>query len=302
MPVPATADVIIIGGGPAGLNCALILGRCRRRVLVFDDGRQRNKASRELHGFITRDGIRPDALLRLARADCKKYDVNFVNERVVTLSGRNDGFTVTTAKGRRYQCRKVLLATGLNDLLPPFQGFESYYGKSAFHCPFCDGFERSSKPWAVYATSSTVAVENCLRYLNWTKDVTLLAHDVDLKASGKRKLESNSIKIAYKRVAALEGGKGVLRAIRFIDGTSIPATALFFSIGSKQCSDLAVQMNCERTSKGVLKLNRLQQTSVKGLYVAGDMARDVQLSVIAAAEGAKAGVAIHLALNKEERH
>jgi thioredoxin reductase len=299
--VAEKADVVVVGGGPAGLNCALILARCRRRVILFDDGRQRNRFSEALHGFVSRDDVPPGDLLRRGRADCKKYGVRFVQERVLRVRNKTGGFAVTTESGVRYECSKLVLATGLTDTLPPFPRAEEFFGRSMFHCPFCDGYEFTHLPWGVYASGAAAAVENCLRYLTWTSDITLIAHNLKLSRSAGALLERNGITVITEPVTRLDGRQGMLRSIVFSGGKTIPLRALFFSIPAKQQSDLGDQLGCKRNSKGVIVLNKLQQSSVNGLYVVGDMAREMQLAVIAAAEGAKAAVAIEVALNKEER-
>jgi thioredoxin reductase len=295
------ADIIVIGGGPAGLSGALILGRSLRKVIVFEDGRHRNRFSHALHGFLTRDDIPPTELLRLGKKECEKYGVIFVHERVRTLRNKTGGFSVTTESGATYDSKKVLLATGLTDDLPPFRNAEAFFGTSLFHCPFCDGYEFRDLPWAVYAHKRAAAVDNCMKYLGWTSDVTLLAQDITLDPKSKSRLERNGVKIVREKVSNLEGRDGILNSIEFENGSRIPARVLFFSAGTRQRADFGTELECRCTPGGVLILDRLQQSSVAGLYVAGDMARDMQLAVIAAAEGAKAGVAIQLALTLEER-
>jgi thioredoxin reductase len=294
-------DVIIVGGGPAGLNAALVLGRCLRKVLVLDEGQPRNRFTDALHGFLTRDGIEPSKLLRKAQKECLRYGVKLMNEKVVSLNCKKASFTATTDSGKKYEAKKVLLATGLSDELPPFEGINDYYGHTAFHCPFCDAYEFKGKPWVVYANTVSVAVENCLRYKSWTGDVTLLAQDLKITKALAERLRRNGVKIVSDKVVKLIGRKPLLKGVQLEDGRVIATGVLFFSVRSHQNSDLSRQAGCRRTPKGILKLNKMQQTSVSGLYVAGDMAREMQLAVIAAAEGAKAAVAIHLALNKEER-
>src|SRR5512138_1368749 len=166
-------DAIIVGGGPAGLSAALILGRCRRRVLVCDAGRPRNAASRELHGFLTRDGVRPSELLAIGRRQLVKYGVEFVTGEVEDARRSRDGFDVRIAGGRPVFGRKLLFATGVVDRLPAVDGFRRLYGERIFHCPYCDGWEVSDRPLAVYGQGlSGMGLSLSLR--TWSHDVTLV--------------------------------------------------------------------------------------------------------------------------------
>jgi thioredoxin reductase len=295
------ADVAIIGGGAAGLSCALVLGRCRRRVVVFDSGRQRNRRSGALNGFISRDGVEPALLVRLARKECRRYGTVFHDEEVTAIRKTRTGFTVQAARVTA-RVRKVLLATGLCDELPPLRNVSTFFGASVFHCPFCDGWDYSDRRWVVYARTRAAAVENCLRYRSWTNNITLLAANVrGFTARDAGLLQRNGVRICTERAVALEGRGGRLERIVLANGGSFPGDVLFFSTSSSQGSDLSVQLGCRRSARGVLALNRMQESSVRGVYVAGDMAREMQLSIIAAGEGARAAVAIQVALNKEER-
>ena len=145
-------DVIVVGAGPAGLSAALMLGRCRRSVVVFDNSKPRNAASRALHGYLTRDGIAPADFLQLARGELAQYDsVEIRSEEVTAAECRpGDGFVVTVASGGTLRARKLLLATGVVDNLPDIPGFREMYGRSVFHCPYCDGWELCDRPLAVY--------------------------------------------------------------------------------------------------------------------------------------------------------
>src|SRR4029450_12192893 len=145
-------DVVIVGAGPAGLSAALMLGRCRRSVVVFDNGKPRNAASRALHGYLTRDGIAPADFLQLARGELAPYDsVEIRNEEVTAAEcRRGGGFAVTRASGEAVRARKLLLATGVVDNLPDIPGFRELYGRSVFHCPYCDGWELCDLSLAVY--------------------------------------------------------------------------------------------------------------------------------------------------------
>ncbi len=295
-------DTIVVGGGPAGLSCALLLGRCLRSVLVFDTGLVRNRFSESMHAFPSRDGEHPQVFLNKIKSELRVYGIRVWKREIISARKTNEGFELKDGRKEKYYCKKLLLATGLVDVLPPLDGIEKYYGRGVFHCPYCDGWENRKKPWAVYAVSARPAVEVCLRLKTWTDDVTLLsAYTKGLKKTDQELLLRNGISLKPSPVAELQGKRGNLNAIRFENGDVMPCEALFFSTVPKQHSGLAEQLGCRRTRKGNVDFDKLQQTNVPGLFAAGDMARDMQLVLIAAAEGAKAAVVINAVLNKEQR-
>jgi thioredoxin reductase len=292
-------DAIIVGGGPAGLSAALILGRCRRRVFLCDAGRPRNAASRAMHGFLTRDGIAPRDLLRIGRRQLSKYGTEIVAAEVINARRTKSGYEVRLAGGRRLFSRNLLVATGVVDRLPVVTGIERLYGKSVFHCPYCDGWEVSESPLAAYGRGrSGIALSLALK--TWTRDVALLTNGpARLGALERRRLARRRISVVEKKIARLERrGKGL--EVLFVDGERLRRAALFFSTGQEPASDLPRRLGCRFTRNGAVKTNRLEETGVPGLYVAGDASRDVQLAIVAAAEGAKAAFAINRRLQESE--
>jgi thioredoxin reductase len=298
-----SADVIIVGGGPAGMSCALVLGRCRRQVLVFDTGKPRNKGSTALHAFISRDGEHPAVFLNTVKEELKKnYKIRVIRRQVVKTDPVENGFSVITANGDYFFCKKLVLATGLSDELPPIRNTGRYFGKSVFHCPYCDGWEFRDKAWLVYASKASAAVEVCLRFKDWTENITLLsAHTKGLSTKDRNLLKNNGIVLCDEPAIALEGKHGKLTGVTLRDGRMLPADVLFFNTKRRQQSDLALQLGCSSTKHGLVAARGMQHTNVPGLYVAGDLAQDMQLVIIAAADGAKAAVAINHELNIQER-
>lgn len=286
-------DVIVIGGGPAGISCALLLGRCRRKVVVFDEGLPRNRLSKQMNGFITRDGIDPKEFLSLARKELIKYDVQIVHKKIKTAKKIGSYFEVTSENGEAYQCKKLLLATGIVDTLPPVKGIESFYGKSAFHCPYCDGWESNDKKIAVMGRSRSGA-SLAVILATWSRNITVLTNGKrDIPSEELKKLKKLGIKVNRKKIAQLKGKGSKLEQVEFEDKSTLDTEVLFFSFGYKQHSDIPRQLKCEFTKRGVVKTDKLQQTNIPGFFVAGDASRDMQLVIVAASEGTKAGVAIN---------
>lgn len=294
-------DTIIVGGGPAGLNAALVLGRCRRRVLVFDSGKYRNAASDGVHGFLTRDGTPPSELLGIAREQLKPYAVELRHAEVRGACPDESGFRVTLEDGSEYCSRKLMLATGVTDKIPKLEGLEPLYGKSVHHCPYCDGFEYGDQAIAVYGRQIH-GYSLALALKNWSTDVVLVTDGQSgLNAKQRQVLKQLDIRVITTKIARLEGDEGRLRQIKFVKGDPIDRKALFFSTGQDQCCDLPKMLGCVFTRKGAVETSRRQETNVPGLYVVGDASRDVQFVIVAAAEGAKAAEAINEALMKEDR-
>ena len=295
-------DVIIVGAGPAGLSAALILGRCRRRVLVCDGGRPRNAASQAMHGYLTRDGIPPREFLDLGRAQLEQYDtVEIIDVEVAsaTCEGGNR-FSVTLTTGRTHLARKLLLATGVVDHVPAIPGFAELYGRSVFHCPYCDGWEVRDEPWAVYGTGER-AYGLALELTTWTRDIVVCSDGpAEMDGRQRSRLERLGISIREDRVARLEGADGVLARVVFDTGTPLPRRALFFTTGQEQRSQLALALGCEFNDKGTVRTGKYETTHLPGLYVAGDASRAVQWVVVAAAEGAEAAFAINTDLIRED--
>lgn len=297
-----TYDVIIVGAGPAGLSAALMLGRCRRSVLVFDTGQPRNAASQALHGYLTRDGIHPCELLRLGREELAKYDtVSICDVEVVSAECQRDArFGVTLASGERLTSRKLLLATGVVDKLPNIDGFRECYGRSIFHCPYCDGWEVRDQPIAVYGNGER-GLGLSLELTAWSRDLVLCTDGPsEIDSEGQARLSRNGIAVREEPVARLEARDGQLEAVVFKGGSRLARRALFFTTGQYQRSDLLGQLGCEFNDKGTVRTGKYETTHLPGLYVAGDASRAVQWVIVAAAEGAEAAFAINTDLLKED--
>ena len=293
-------DVIIIGGGPAGLNAAVVLGRCLRKVLVFDTAQYRNRYSHGTHNYLTRDDILPGEFIKMCHKELDKYGVKVQPKKVVN-GKKNDQelFVVKDEDDRIYYSKKLLVATGLVDNVPDIEGFQEMYGKSVFHCPYCDGWEVRNKKIGIYARNKE-GWELALALKGWTRHVTLYTDGKqNVKPYQKEQLDANNIPVVTLSIARLEGDNGQLKKIIFKNGEAHECDAIFFVNGFKQQCNLAESFGCEMTKKGVARANKLQQTNIPGLYVAGDVARDMHFVVVAAAEGAKAGVSINKELQKE---
>jgi thioredoxin reductase len=294
-------DVVVVGGGPAGLSAALMLGRCRRKVLVVDAGKPRNRRAAEAHGYLTRDCIQPLELLRIGREELNPYGVEFRNGEALDASCLGDGsFETLLAGGERVRSTMLLIATGVVDHIPEIEGIQDFYGTSVHHCPYCDGWEERDRPIAVYGKGKAGA-GLALSLKTWSADVVLCSDGPGrLSREESVKLARERIPIRTEKIARLEGAGGRLRCIVFTTGAPLEREALIFSTGQRQRSGLAEKLGCEFNDKGTVRTNIREATNVPGLYVAGDASKDVQFVIVAAAEGAKAAVAINKALQQRE--
>jgi thioredoxin reductase len=294
-------DVVIVGGGPAGLSAALLLGRSCRRVVVCDSGQPRNIRSHAMHGYLTRDGIPPADFLNRAREELAPYGVVMQRREVVHAERFADGrFEAHLDDGTRYRSRKLLLATGVVDKIPAIDGIDPLYGSSVFHCPYCDGWEVRDRPLAVYGRGRS-GIELSRSLKAWSSDVVLCTDGGRIGPADRLRLESEGIGLRGEPIERLNGTEGRLTEIVFQTGEPLPRQALFFTTGQRGHSDLPAKLGCAVNTKGTISTDRRQQTTVPGLYVVGDISRDMQLVIVAAAEGARAGIAINMALIEEDR-
>jgi thioredoxin reductase len=297
-----SVDVVVVGGGPAGLSAALMLGRCRRSVVVCDAGRPRNRASRALHGYLSRDGVNPGELLRLGRLEAESYGVRHLEATVTAVQRVGQVFRVGLDAGTPLTGRRVLIATGVEDHLPPVLGMDACYGRSVYHCPYCDGWEWRDRGIAAYGRGRGGAAL-ALSLRTWTPDVVLVSDGPSrLPRAAADALERQGIEVRTERLRALRHHDGVLEALEFADGSTLARQALFFTAGQHQQATLARDLGCEVTRKGTIRTDRFGQTCVEGIFVVGDASRDVQFVSVAAAEGAKAAVAINQSFQVEAGH
>ncbi len=293
-------DVVVVGGGPAGLSAALMLGRCRRRVLLCDVGEPRNRRASALHGYLTRDGTPPATLNRLGRDELPRYGVE-IRSLGVTDACRiaTDRYRISLADGSQELGRFLLIATGVIDDIPAVTGFDDCYGRSVFHCPYCDGWEWRDRRLAVFG-GGVAAPHLALALKTWSADLVLCTHGARITRAARERLARNDIAVRTARLERLEHTDGALQAIVFASGDPLPRDAVFFSTGQHPQSDLAVKLGCALTHRGTVKTGTLCDTNVPRVFVAGDASRDAQFAVVAAAEGVKAAVAINTALQAEE--
>lgn len=295
-------DCIVIGGGPAGLSASLFLARYRHRTLTFHHNSPRNEYAHGVHGFLGHHGISPAQLLARGRDEVTAHG-GLIVEGCVTGAERisDDHFNVYTGgknqEGRTFAARRILLATGLRDLTPDCPGFREFYGVSVHHCPDCDGYECIDKRIAVLGTG-TKTVGFALSLLTWTNNITLVTDGKagDLTKDNRAKLAGFNIEVLDQSIAALEGDQQSkqLRRVVFTDGESLECDALFFNLGAELASNLHEMLGCKLDEKcDLIWVDQARQTSVAGVYAAGDITPYSQLAIVAAAEGAMAAIHIH---------
>jgi thioredoxin reductase len=296
-------DVVVVGGGAAGLSAALMLARARRSVLVVDAGEPRNAPAAGVHGFLSRDGISPAELTRIARDEVRGYGGHVVDGRAVAGARDGDGFAVTLGDGSVVGCRKLLVTTGLVDELPDVPGVRERWGRDVLHCPYCHGWENRDQAIGILATGP-FAVHQALMFRQWTPDVILLVHtQPDPDEADAERLDARGIRTALGEVTALEVHEDRLTGARLRDGRVIPLQALVVAPRFTARSDFLATLGLEPTPHpqgAFIAADPSGLTAVPGVWVAGNVS-DLRAQVLAAAAGgAAAAVAINTELIEED--
>ncbi|TYS46856.1 NAD(P)/FAD-dependent oxidoreductase [Bacillus infantis] len=295
-------DCAVIGGGPAGLNAALVLGRSRRKTILFDDNKPRNAVTSKSHGFITRDGIHPQEFKKIAQGELSKYpNVRLERQRVHRINKDNNLFQIETENAEVYSAKKIIIATGFKEILPDIPKAKEFYGKSLFGCPYCDGWELKDRPLAVIAEKQQAAFHMAKVVSNWTNDLIIFTNGRKvLSLEEKALLKNNGIGINEKKISSLIGKEGLLEKIQLDDGTSVLREGGFIASEWKQAASFD-SLGYTLNEQGGITTDSWQRTNTEGLYACGDtrIAGASQL-IIAAAEGSMAAIAVNAALIEEK--
>ncbi|GAB3271131.1 NAD(P)/FAD-dependent oxidoreductase [Larkinella harenae] len=294
-------DVIIVGGSYAGLSAALVLGRALRTVLVIDNGQPANRQTPHSHSFLTRDGETPAQLSSIARQQALAYPtvrLETATARSATRSLR--GFTVTTHTGDSYQAKRLLLATGLRDILPALPGFAECWGISILHCPYCHGYEVKDKTVGVLGNGDA-GFELAKLIQHWNPGLRLFTNGPStLTAEQQAKLQQHAISIIETPIVALQHQAGQLRSLKLADDSSVSLDALYAHPTLQQASDLGQQLGCEHDEKGLVIVDEFGKTTTEGVYAAGDTQTMLRQVSVAAMTGMKAAAVLNRELINEE--
>lgn len=293
-------EVVVVGGGPAGLSAALNLARARRRVLVVDGNRPRHAATLLARGFLTRDGVPPLELRRLGREEVDAYDnAQVVFAQVGSVEVEGSGFRVR-ARGVRGGAdvdaiaETLVLATGVAETMPALPSIRAYYGTQLHSCVECDGYEKADEPLALIGESADLA-ERALLLTQWTNDLIVFTNGVaHVSADDERALARLGVGIERRPIDDVVGEKGVMTGVRLVDGTVIDRAGGFVRPAWSPALDFAAALDLDRDSDGYLVTDRQGRTSVPGVYAAGEtVAPGPQQLIVAAGSGAVVASAVN---------
>jgi thioredoxin reductase len=290
-------DAVIVGGGPAGLSAALVLGRARRRVLVLDTGRPANSVSNGIGGLLAQGGVAPADLRRSGREQLADHpNVEVRDGAVLGAEPRAEGLTVTLDDGPAVSTRTLVLAHGLRYDPPPLPGIGTLWGHSVFHCPFCDGWEVRDRPLAVHG-SGPEAARTALVVSGWSSDVVLCT-DGPARLNGERAaLEQAGVRVREELITGLAGQDDRLERIEFAGGPAERRDALFVRTHRDQPNGLAAALGCDLAEGGTIVTDGDGRTGIPGVYAAGDAATEHSRSVAnAIGSGSRVAYAVSLDL------
>jgi thioredoxin reductase len=285
---PMQYDVVIVGGGPAGLSAALVLGRARRKVVVVDSGEPRNAAAHESHGFLTRDGVSPAELLRLGREEIKGYGVEVLDDRVVSAA---EGFVVTLESGRELTARKLLVTAGVRDELPDLPGVAELWGDQVHFCPYCHGYEVHDDQVGVVA-DGPMGVMKAVMLREWAPDVVLFPGAYEPTGEEAEQLARRGITVEHGKVTRLVIVDGRLTGVELADGRVVERSAVFVNPTFAPKDTLLKDLGCELDDQGWVR-TEAGWTGVDGVWAAGNVVDPRAQLISSAGAGASAAVLIN---------
>jgi thioredoxin reductase len=292
-----TYDVVVVGGGAAGLSAALVLGRARRHVAVIDSGQPRNAPAAYMQGFLSRDGMPPAELLAIARSEVTGYGVELVDDRVEGIDSR---FVVRFAGGRVLNARRILVATGVRDELPDIPGVRERWGRDLLHCPYCHGWEVRDLPIGVLGTVPGSA-RHALLIRQWSDDVAFFVDALDLTGSEQLELEARGVRVVHGKVTRLVVEDDRLTGVELADGRVIARAAVFIRpVNVPHADGLLAGLGCAVDATGFAIVDANGRTSNPGVWAAGNAVDPRAQVITAAGAGSAAAIAINADLVDED--
>lgn len=292
-------DVIIIGGSFAGLSAAMQLARARRQVLLVDAARPRNRYAAHAHGFLGQDGVPPQEIVANARAQLARYPtVSFLDGEAIQALAQDGGFAVVIAGGEQVRGARLILATGMRDELPPLPGLQARWGQTVLHCPYCHGFEVAGEPLGVLA-AHPMSVHQAMLLPDWGRTTYFTQGQFEPSPEDARHLAARGVRVERTPVVALRGDAPALTGVVLADGREVPLRALFVASRVHMASPLAGQLGCEFDEGPlgpVIRVDDMKQTTVPGVFAAGDASTPMSNATLASASGVMAGVCAHRSL------
>ncbi|MEO7262077.1 MAG: NAD(P)/FAD-dependent oxidoreductase [Jatrophihabitantaceae bacterium] len=290
-------DVVVVGGGAAGLSAALVLGRARRRVAVVDAGAPRNAPAAHMQGFLSRDGLPPADLLAAGRAEVTGYGVELVEDQAV---GIDAGFYVRLAGGRVLKARRILVATGVHDDLPDIPGVRERWGRDLLHCPYCHGWEVRDQPIGVLGTQPG-SVQHALLVRQWSEDVVFFVHSYDLTPAERVQLAGRGVRVVSGELARLVIEADRLTGVELTDGRVIARTAVFIRPRNVPHADgLLAGLGCQVNEASFVTVDATGRTSAFGVWAAGNVVDPRAQVITSAGAGSAAAIAMNADLVEED--
>lgn len=294
-------EAIIIGGSFAGLSAAMALGRSLRQVLILDSGKPCNEQTPHSHNFITQDGEKPDVILQKAKSQALAYPtINFRSDLVTDVRKIRDGFEIMTISEQTFKAKKLIIATGIRDILPEIKGFRDCWGISVIHCPYCHGYEFRAKKTAIWARGDR-AYHLSMLVSNLTDTLSLIGStSAGFSPSQLEKLNKNGIEFIEKEPREIHHQAGYLTQVEFEDGTKVPFDAVYADVPFELPGNWIQNLECKITEAGRIEVDQFQQTSIPGVFACGDSTSPMRSVAFAVAQGNIAGAMVNGILAAEK--
>jgi thioredoxin reductase (NADPH) len=294
-------DCAVIGAGSAGLNAALVLGRARRSVVLFDNGTNRNRVTRESHGFLTRDGIKPSEFRKIAIEEIRQYpSIQIQNETITNVVKQDDLFHIITSDNHTYYAERIILATGVQEIHPKVPELDRYYGITIHSCPYCDGWERKDQALILIAEKEKAVLHMSKLLYNWSTDLIVTTNGHFLSPAIQTELSKRNIEIVQEPIRRLYGKNGHLQQVEFASGVVIAREGGFIAPHFYRSNPFLEQLGCRLEEDGTVEMDALGRTSQDKVYVAGEYGQLSPSSlVLAAADGFNAAIAVNTDITKE---